>query len=243
MGVQASKSTPLWVDNISVVLVDCCGMTPFHILALSQTPNLSLFQALLMVYKVDMIHAKDNFGSTPMDYLCLNHTPDSGMVIQSLLQTIVAQRLQWLGLDQWKLDISTAMNDALAVEWTSRQREIGLLYFKLATYEWLESMSLLELALWKVKMDGCKVAYDTDHERDEGSSPTSSRLDKLQLDGVHRQNCRITSGADVVISNVLPFLDKVCREDYKMISYNFFNPVIFRSVQGPIVLLAFSCCS
>jgi hypothetical protein len=165
------------------------------------------------------------------------------MVIQSLLQTIVAQRLQWLGLDQWKLDISTAMNDALAVEWTSRQRKIGLLYFKLATYEWLESMSLLELALWKVKMDGCKVAYDTDHERDEGSSPTSSRLDKLQLDGVHRQNCRITSGADVVISNVLPFLDKVCREDYKMISYNFFNPVIFRSEQGPIVLLAFSCCS
>jgi hypothetical protein len=214
MGVQASKSTPLWVDNISVVLVDCCGMTPFHILALSQTPNLSLFQALLMVYKVDMIHAKDNFGSTPMDYLCLNHTPDSGMVIQSLLQTIVAQRLQWLGLDQWKLDISTAMNDALAVEWTSRQRKIGLLYFKLATYEWLESMSLLELALWKVKMDGCKVAYDTDHERDEGSSPTWSRLEKLQLDGVHRQNCRINSGADVVISNVLLFLHQVCREDY-----------------------------
>jgi hypothetical protein len=110
--------------------------------------------------------------------------------------------------------MSTAMNDALAVEWTSRQREIGLLYFKLATYERLESMSLLELALWNVKIDGCKVAYDTYHERAEGSTPTWSRLDKFQLDGVHRQNCRINSGADVVISNVLPFLDKVCREDY-----------------------------
>jgi hypothetical protein len=193
---------------------DCFGMTPFHILALSQTPNLSLFQALRKVYKVDMIHAKDNFGSTPIDYLCLNHTPDSAMVIQSLLQTSVAQRLQWLGFDEWKLDISTAMNGALAVEWTSRQREIGLLYFKLATFERLESMSLLELALWKIKMDGCKFVYDTDHERDEGSSPKRSRLDKLQSDGVDRQNCRINSGADVVISNVLPFLDKVCREDY-----------------------------
>jgi hypothetical protein len=62
--------------------LDFFGMTPFHILALSQIPNLSLFQALLKVYKVDMIHAKDNFGSTPIDYLCLNHTPDSAMVIQ-----------------------------------------------------------------------------------------------------------------------------------------------------------------
>jgi hypothetical protein len=134
--------------------------------------------------------------------------------------------------------MSTAMNDALAVEWTLRQREIGLLYFKVATYERLESMSLLELALWKVKMDGCKVAFDTDHERDEESSPTWwSRLDKLQLDGVYRQNCRINSGTDVVISNVLPFLDKVCREDYvvgdksgyKMIYYKKSNPVVVRS--------------
>jgi hypothetical protein len=106
-----------------------------------------------------------------------------------------------------------ALDEALAVDWSSRQREIGLLYFKLATYERLEAMSLLELALWKVKIDGCKVASETDHEREEESSPKRPRLDKSQLDGVDRQSCRINSGADVVISNVLPFLDKVCRED------------------------------
>jgi hypothetical protein len=108
-----------------------------------------------------------------------------------------------------------AMDEALAVEWASRSREIRLLYFKLATYERLESVSLLELALWKVKIDSCKAAYDTDHERGEASShPNSPRLDKAHLDGVDRQSCRINSGADVVISIVLPFLDKVCREDY-----------------------------
>jgi hypothetical protein len=41
----------------------------------------------------------------------------------------------------------------------------------------------------------------------------SRRLDKAHLDGVDRRSCRINSGADVVISNVLPFLDNVCRED------------------------------
>jgi hypothetical protein len=194
--------------------VDAFGMTPFHILALSQTPNLSLFQELLEVYKVDIIRARDKFGSTPIDYLCLNHTPDSATVVQLLLQTIIVQRIQWLGLARWKTDVLAALDGALAVDWSSRQREIGLLYFKLETHERLEAISLLELALWIVKIDGCKVASETDHEREEESSPKRPRLDKSQLDGVDRQSCQINSGADVVISNVLPFLDKVCKEDY-----------------------------
>jgi hypothetical protein len=43
------------------------------------------------------------------------------------------------------------MNEALTVEWASRRREIRLLYFKLATFERLETVSLLELALWQAK--------------------------------------------------------------------------------------------
>jgi hypothetical protein len=180
--------------------VDSFGMTPFHILALSQTPKLSLFQGLLEVYQVDVIHTRDKFGSTPIDYLCMNHIPGSAFVIRSLLPTIIVQRLRWLGLARWKSDMLVAMDEALATEWESRRREIRLLYFKLATYERLESVSLLELALWKVKIEECRSKRP--------------RLDRSHLDGVDRQSCRIKSGADVVISNVLPFLDKVCREDY-----------------------------
>jgi hypothetical protein len=194
--------------------VDAFGMTPFHILALSQTPNLSLFQALVKIYKVDMIHTRDKSGSTPIDYLCKNHIPASALVIRSLLTTIFAERVRWLGLVRWKSDMVAAMDKALAVEWASRRREIRLLYFKLATYERLESVSLLEMALWQVKIDSCKALYETDHERDGESSSKRPRLDKSHLDGVDRQSCRINSRADVVISNVLPFLDKVCREDY-----------------------------
>jgi hypothetical protein len=115
------------------------------------------------------------------------------------------------------------MDEALAVEWASRRREIRLLYFKLATYERLESVSLLELALWKVKIDSCKAAYDTDHERGEECTRRSKRLRlyRSHLDGVDRQSCRIKSGADIVISNVLPFLDNVCREDYIVLEPSF----------------------
>jgi hypothetical protein len=75
---------------------------------------------------------------------------------------------------------------------------------------------LLELTLWKVKIDGCKAANDTDHKRGEENSLKRPRLDKSNIDGVDRQSCRINSGADVAISNVLPFLYKVCIEDYDL---------------------------
>jgi hypothetical protein len=176
---------------------------------LSQTPKHSLFQALLVVYKVDGIHARDKFGSTPLDYLCLNHTPDSAMVIQSLLQTIITQRLKWLGLNRWKLDILAAMDEALVVEWSCRRREIGRLHFKLATYERLEAISMLELALWIFKINGREPVGTCSLKRHRlvGS-------DFSLEEAADRQRCRINSGAEVVISNVLPFLDKVCRNDY-----------------------------
>jgi hypothetical protein len=174
--------------------VDAFGMTPFHILALSQTPNLSLFQELMKVYKVDIIYTRDKFGSTPIDYLYVNQTPASATVIQSLLHTIFAERVRWLGLVRWKSNMLDAMDEALATKFSSRRSTIGMLCFKL---------------------DSCKALYETDHERDEESSSKRPTLDKSHLDGVDRQSCRINSGADVVISkNVLPLFDKVCREDY-----------------------------
>jgi hypothetical protein len=201
-------------DPLAGTKVDSFGMTPFHILALAQTPNLSLFHALLAVYQVNIICTRDKFGSTPIDYLCSNDTHEATTAIQLLLPTILFNRLHWLGLVRWQSDIVTAMNEALAVEGSSRRRAVGVLAFKIATYEWLESMSLLELALWKGKIDGCKAAIVTDRGRDEERSPKRPRLDKSHLAHVDRQSCRINSGAEVVISNVLPFLVKVCRHDY-----------------------------
>jgi hypothetical protein len=196
-------------DPSACTKVDSFGMTPFHILALAQTPILALFQELLKVNKVGIIHIRDKFGSTPLVYLSLNITRDSLRVIESLLQTIFVQRLRWLGLARWKADISTTMDEALVAEDWSREEEIRLLYSKLATYERLESLSLLELALWRVKIDERKPVQNKENQLDEEGSSKRRRLDKSQLDGVDRQCCRINSGADVVISNVLPFLDEV----------------------------------
>jgi hypothetical protein len=61
---------------------------------------------------------------------------------------------------------------------------------------------MLELALWKSKIDEWKIVQNKEEQIDEEGWCNR-----------HRHSCRINSGADVVISNVLPFLDKVCSDD------------------------------
>ena len=58
------------------------------------------------------------------------------------------------------------------------------------------SITLLELALWKAKLD----------EKEENASE-EGRTKKAKLDGESvRKEKRVTCGADTVIRNVLPFL-------------------------------------
>eukprot|EP00980_Cylindrotheca_fusiformis_P025817 scaffold14678_cov97-Cylindrotheca_fusiformis.AAC.1 len=169
--------------------VDEFGMTPLHILSLSQTPNLSMLLAVMNGGHPDhIILGKDSFGSTPMDYLCLNKMPNSAKVIRSLLP----KRVDWLGLDPWKSDVMQVVDNALAVDRASRRREIGVAYFHLANYERKEVLSLVEIYLWSVKIN---EVDSQDH-------------------GVDRQSCRINSGATVVIPHVLAFLGKLELEDY-----------------------------
>jgi hypothetical protein len=60
-----------------------------------------------------------------------------------------------------------------------------MMCFKLATFDRLESVSLLELALWKIKIESCKAAYETDHECGEECRSKRPRLDKSHLVGVY----------------------------------------------------------
>eukprot|EP00980_Cylindrotheca_fusiformis_P026496 scaffold16300_cov150-Cylindrotheca_fusiformis.AAC.7 len=174
--------------------VDLFGMTPLHILSLSQTPNLSMLLAVMNGGPLDhIIFGRDSFGLTPIDYLCLNRMPSSTQVIRSLLQATIVKRVDWLGLERWKTAVLQAVDKAVAVDRSSKRREIGLAYFQLANYEWKEVLSLVELYLWNLKID--EVVSSMDHRAD-------------------RERCRIKSGASIVIPHVLPFLERRDMEDY-----------------------------
>eukprot|EP00980_Cylindrotheca_fusiformis_P017193 scaffold5294_cov129-Cylindrotheca_fusiformis.AAC.3 len=173
--------------------VDDFGMSPLHILSLSQTPNVDMLVAVMKGGGPnDIIYGRDSFGSTPMDYLCLNRMPKSSEVIRTVLLTRFDELL---GLDRsWKSDMWQAVDEALAVDWSSRRREVVGTYLKLANYEREEMLSfLLELCLWKLKIDEVSSTEQT----------------------VDRNSCRINSGASIVIPQVLSFLDRLDVEDYR----------------------------
>eukprot|EP00980_Cylindrotheca_fusiformis_P017039 scaffold5221_cov88-Cylindrotheca_fusiformis.AAC.6 len=177
--------------------VDEFGMTPLHVLSLSQTPNVDMLVALMNNKdRADhMVHSRDSFWSTPLDYLCLNRMPNSTEVIRRVLQTRFAYWLEGSGSKKGSSQSDTmrqAVNQALAADWSSRRREIGRVYFELAKYEHrMELLSLVELCLWKIKID-------------EASFEEQS---------VNRESYRISSGAPIVLTGVLPFLDRLDQEE------------------------------
>eukprot|EP00980_Cylindrotheca_fusiformis_P011615 scaffold2747_cov104-Cylindrotheca_fusiformis.AAC.5 len=182
-------------QSVATTQVDEFGMTPLHVLSLSQTPNMDMLLALMNEGRADdIIRSKDSFGSTPMDYLCLNRMPNSSEVIRKVFQ---ARFDHWLGSGSEgsaKSDaLRHAVDEALLVDWASRRREIGKVYFELAKYEQhMEVLSLVELWLWKLKIG------DVSSKEEAGD----------------RERCRINSGASIVLPHVLPFLDRLDVEDY-----------------------------
>jgi hypothetical protein len=60
-----------------------------------------------------------------------------------------------------------------------------------------EDMTQLELAVWKAKLD--------EKEEDDSNEKVPAKKAKIDVESMRREK-RITSGADIVIKNVLPFL-------------------------------------
>eukprot|EP00980_Cylindrotheca_fusiformis_P016780 scaffold5055_cov91-Cylindrotheca_fusiformis.AAC.2 len=107
------------------------GLTPLHILSLSQTPNLDMLLTVLKAGPFDhMIYGRDSFGCTPMDYLCLNRS--------QILQTRFDKQLGSLD-GSWKSDMLHSVDEALLVDWSSRMREVVAIYLKLANYDLFRS--------------------------------------------------------------------------------------------------------
>jgi hypothetical protein len=163
---------------------DVFGMTPLHILALSVKPYIELCRVLVQIYHDDLT-AKDRWGCDPLGYACTSVTPNAVEVIGILLRSLVDTRLESLGLERWRADVTNDLiNFPEDTDCQVRLDHISHLASKLSKLLIMEKLSLLESALWKAKID----------ESVQGNMSTD------------RETCRLICGAQVVISNILPFL-------------------------------------
>jgi hypothetical protein len=114
-----------------------------------------------------------------------------------LVQCSISDRLQSIGLKGWREEI---VNMTESIPFNAKRAHLMIIRSKLATYECgyrrlKEATTMLELALWKAKMNGSK------------SNNTRGRRKKMKIDeqGLRNQ-CRISCGSDIVIQHVLPYL-------------------------------------
>lgn len=170
---------------------DIFGMTPLHILALAQTPVKEVLRELFT--EVEMIQIKDFFGSTPLAYLCKNHSIKGMDATRWLVWKFIDMKLPFIGLAQWKQVLLDAENRVrFSIDGDTMASEVQATLKTLAQLEFLEVLSLLELFLWKIKLN------ESVYQMALGHAELPQNID--------RHACRVNCGISIVLSNVLPFV-------------------------------------
>jgi hypothetical protein len=144
------------------------------------------------------ILAKVN-GRLPIRLACFNNGPVE--VIQLLLQVSICDRIEQLGLQQWKIDVEKLIKDMTAGG--SKTKKVKEIYKRLSNCEEMEhTMSLLALAVWRTS---CLHWGDITFKSMQDMEDLRTVDDAFDPSEYKRER-RIKSGADVIIRGVLPFL-------------------------------------
>mmetsp|Transcript_32930 Transcript_32930/g.79670 ORF Transcript_32930/g.79670 Transcript_32930/m.79670 type:complete len:566 (+) Transcript_32930:118-1815(+) len=175
----------------SKILKDKFGLTAFHIVATSAHPRVEILRCLLDKYPIEILEYSDkNGGRTMLDYLMMNSSSKVVPLIQLVLQRAIADKLSCWGLgEKWVsnlLGCLELMQSDYDIE--TRRKYVRDSFFGDVGYSMrLESTSLLEQALWKMRMG-------------------TVRKEESQVTDDYRQICRFQCGAGVVIGNVAEYL-------------------------------------
>ena len=126
-----------------------------------------------------------------------NGTTSSIVTFRYLLHVSISDRLDSLSVRRWRIELEKCVNE-FPDKPSLREGGARALYSKLETYESLkEGTSVLELALWKAKIDEC-VSRD--------SSQRCNKRARVDNEFSYKDQSRISCGADIVLRNVLRYL-------------------------------------
>jgi hypothetical protein len=139
------------------------------------------------------------------EFLSSSHHSFGGRPFQEKMQFLfmcgMSSRVEALAFKIWR-DCITNMIHTANFEYngdncsTLRWIRTRIAHFEDEFLRLKEATSILELALWKMRM------HEKRHQDSAAQSQKKIKTDKLSM----RRQCRITCGADVVIRHVLPYL-------------------------------------
>ena len=133
-------------------------------------------------------------------------------IIQCLLRASVANRLTQLGLERWKENIRSVINNVpphdpnnFLTSQSTRRTLVRRVESLLLRYERMESLSLLELAIWKASC--LKYCGDPALQFLSIGEINSLAISDANFDAVaYKKRRLVMSGINQIIPNVLQFL-------------------------------------
>jgi len=130
-------------------------------------------------------------GERPLDFLVKNWTNGTATLVEPMLQKWAIDPLARWVANSWADDTQSKVRTLLAEQDKDKRETLfNKVYSAFEKYERKESVSVLELVLWKAKLNcGC-----------------TSRGRDAKRQALDTENCRLMCGAEVIIPNVTAFL-------------------------------------
>ena len=140
-------------------------------------------------------------------------------VVRLLLEGMICDRMQRVGLLNWKVEIDTiikSLTSSYERDFMTREK---LDFIVTVLEELKERAVILELAVWKASCIIAAAASSTTTTADNGDTVTTTttttggltmgtvNLSDIIHDSQYKKDCRIKSGAEMIIPGILPYLD------------------------------------
>lgn len=151
----------------------------------------------------ETVMIEDNVGRLPIHLALLHTTKDQVEVSQLILQHMICTRMGRKGLDLWKKEIKSMLTSMETHErnFTTRDK-LDMISDAMRNFN--ERVCTLELAVWRASC----LQFDTRFQSMEDvleheSSQASGEFDTH----VYKEDRRIKSGADIIVRDVMSFLE------------------------------------
>ena len=186
---------------------DVYGQTPLHASCRRGAQPDAI--RLLLKYDEDKatISKEDNVGRLPIHLALLHSTENQLEIIQLLLEGMLCGRMTNKGLELWKQDISRLMNSMHTHErdFTTRDK-LDMICETIV--EFREKVFALELAVWRVSCLQFDTRFSSMKDVLDYESSSAEESGSTFNPKAYKSECRIRSGADTIVRDVIPFLEQ-----------------------------------
>eukprot|EP00980_Cylindrotheca_fusiformis_P002631 scaffold618_cov130-Cylindrotheca_fusiformis.AAC.35 len=186
--------------------------------------NLTLGSAPVETIQFVIETHHDCYPDQPLDWpkMIMNALGSPLETLKYLVKASIDKRLASLGSTPWHHIVLEEMDKIpLEEDWEERDKQIDRILEMVKKFELKEAMSLLELKIWKEKIKEAAAEGELSASKTTATTSRSkglcgstepatkrARLDKSKL----RQHCRNHCPMDVIICNVLPFLEEAPKQ-------------------------------